>query len=369
MKRLTFEEVKNHINSKEAELLSNEYVNSLTELTIRCSCGNIFKRKFKIIQRSKICKCEQCTSDYLNKERFVPYSDIIKKIKERGYEILVTEDDYEGINKKYTFICPQGHERNMWLSDLLKGHECKICATEKVVSKMRFLYDDVKEYIESHNNKLLSTEYKNCEDKLSIQCEKGHQFEMSYHNFKNGNRCPVCKGIECSKRQTIPFNKVKEAIESYGYKVLTEENQYVNGNSKIVIECTKNHKFNMCFHDFKQGYRCPMCNESKGEKNVKCIFKKYNINYIEQYRFKDCKCKRSLPFDFYLPKYNCCIEYDGKQHYLYGSFNCDLLDLMNIKYRDNIKDLYCKENNIKLIRIPYWDFDNIETILIKELNL
>ena len=37
------------------------------------------------------------------------------------------------------------------------------------------------------------------------------------------------------------------------------------------------------------------------------------------------------------------------------------------KVKDTIKTIYCKENNIKLIRIPYWDFDNIEEILCKEL--
>ena len=76
-----------------------------------------------------------------------------------------------------------------------------------------------------------------------------------------------------------------------------------------------------------------------------------------------------LPFDFYLPKYNICIEYDGQQHYKIDCFNNTLLDLMNLRYRDDIKTNYCQQNNIKLIRIPYWDFDNIESILIKELNL
>ena len=47
----------------------------------------------------------------------------------------------------------------------------------------------------------------------------------------------------------------------------------------------------------------------------------------------------------------------------------NLLDLMNRKHIDTIKTKYCEDNNIKLIRIPYWEFDNIENILIKELNL
>ena len=42
---------------------------------------------------------------------------------------------------------------------------------------------------------------------------------------------------------------------------------------------------------------------------------------------------------------------------------------IDTKIRDTIKTIYCKENNIKLIRIPYWDFDKIEEILERELRV
>ena len=42
---------------------------------------------------------------------------------------------------------------------------------------------------------------------------------------------------------------------------------------------------------------------------------------------------------------------------------------MSTQRNDNIKNQYCKDNNIKLVRIPYWEFDNIENILEKELKL
>ena len=73
-----------------------------------------------------------------------------------------------------------------------------------------------------------------------------------------------------------------------------------------------------------------------------------------------------MPFDFYLPQYNICIEYDGEFHY---KMIMEYDEFINQKIRDTIKTVYCKENNIKLIRIPYWEFNNIENILIKELNL
>ena len=93
-----------------------------------------------------------------------------------------------------------------------------------------------------------------------------------------------------------------------------------------------------------------------------------------QYKFKDCKCSRCLPFDFYLPDYNILVEYDGEQHYYpvsFGGINDDKsLDRFIItKIHDTIKTIYAKNNNIKLIRIPYYEFDNIEKILIRELNL
>ena len=61
------------------------------------------------------------------------------------------------------------------------------------------------------------------------------------------------------------------------------------------------------------------CYRSKGEKLVKEILNELNIVYKTEKTFKDCinpKTEHVLRFDFYLPDYNCCIEYDGKQHQL-----------------------------------------------------
>ena len=94
---------------------------------------------------------------------------------------------------------------------------------------------------------------------------------------------------------------------------------------------------------------------------------KINTDYEMQYRFKDCKFKYTLPFDFYLPQYNCCIEFDGKQHYQIVKHFGGLDEFIDTKIRDTIKNIYCQQNNIKLIRIPYWEFDRIEEILEFEI--
>lgn len=115
---------------------------------------------------------------------------------------------------------------------------------------------------------------------------------------------------------------------------------------------------------------CGCHNVSKGEEKIEIWLNDRNIEYIVEKIFKDCinpKTKQKLRFDFYLPKYNCCIEYDGKQHFCAcGGWSTEE-HLKETQYRDNIKNQYCKNNDIKLIRIPYTEYDNIESILDREL--
>ena len=77
-------------------------------------------------------------------------------------------------------------------------------------------------------------------------------------------------------------------------------------------------------------------------------------------------------FDFYLPRYNLFIEYDGEQHYKPVRFFGNEEDAENVFKRtqehDRIKNQYCKDNNINLLRIPYWETKNIKTIISNHLQ-
>lgn len=232
----------------------------------------------------------------------------------------------------------------------------------------RLSYEYVKEYIENFGYKLLSKEYKNNKTELEIQCNDcGNIFHMRFNNFKDGKHRCECK----SKPLVLTYEYVKNYIESCGYKLLSKE--YKNNATYLLVWCgNPNHKpYKVKFNNFKDcNSRCPECNtNSKGEEKIKEVLIKYNIKFNQQYLFNDCRNTRPLPFDFYLPQYNIAIEYDGRQHYKLDCFNMNLLDLMNLKYNDNKKTQYCNDNNIKLIRIPYCDFNNIEKILKKELKV
>ena len=109
---------------------------------------------------------------------------------------------------------------------------------------------------------------------------------------------------------------------------------------------------------------------SNGEKIIQEILTKNNINFKTQYYFDDCinvKTNRYLKFDFYLPDYNCCIEYDGEHHFQEVKFYRASFE--DVKYRDSIKNTYCQEHEINLIRIPYWDYDKLnEEYLLSLIN-
>lgn len=118
---------------------------------------------------------------------------------------------------------------------------------------------------------------------------------------------------------------------------------------------------------------CPVCEKtiSLGEQKIIFILKKHKITYFSQFRFDDCRNKYPLPFDFYIPDKNACIEFQGKQHYEPAQFGGITIEeannnLKGVKKRDLIKSIYCKNNYINLILIPYWDFNNIEEILDRE---
>ena len=102
------------------------------------------------------------------------------------------------------------------------------------------------------------------------------------------------------------------------------------------------------------------CEFSQGETKTQKVLENLGISFIKNKTFDDCRnpiTHRLLKFDFYLPDYNCCIEYDGEQHYKeVPVFKGSLKDT---QYRDSIKNKYCEYHKIQLIRIPYWEKNNI----------
>lgn len=298
------------------------------------------------------------------------YSDEDRKrmIEERGYELLEISREKQK-NRMFVFItikCSNGHVSKMKWDNFKQGKGCKYCA-----NNTKFSYEEVKEYIENFGYKLLSEQYESGKEKILVKCPNpNHEpYEVRFSAFKNQNqRCEKCSREIASEKRKHDYNFIKESIEFYNYKLLS--NEYNGSLEELDLMCPNGHKFKMSFEKFyNAGHRCTKCSESKGEREITRILNQYDIKSVSQYKFNDCKFKKCLPFDFYLPDYNILIEYDGEQHYKIFDYFGGLDKFIDTKIRDTIKNEYCKKNNIKLIRIPYWDYNKIEDILKCELNL
>jgi very-short-patch-repair endonuclease len=124
---------------------------------------------------------------------------------------------------------------------------------------------------------------------------------------------------------------------------------------------------------------CKYCGmKSRGERNIKRFLESNGISYKTQKTFSDCinpSSGQPLRFDFYLTELNICIEFDGVHHFPedkhFGGNKpawYSKMDFEGIKYRDRLRDEYCAKVGIEMIRIPYWEKDNINAILSKRLS-
>lgn len=110
------------------------------------------------------------------------------------------------------------------------------------------------------------------------------------------------------------------------------------------------------------------CLKSAGQDKISYILKANNINFSLEKTFPTCKfldTNRLAKFDFYIDN-SYLIEYDGIQHYRSGTGWNTLEKFEKTKVHDELKNQWCKDNNIPLIRIPYF---HLEKLSIDDLLL
>lgn len=287
---------------------------------------------------------------------------IRKCFEEEGYTLL--EEEYINAKTHMQYICPKGHRHSTTWSNFKHGFRCPYCSHKNTANNQKANFEKIRQAFVSEGYILLSKkeEYKNRHTKLWYRCPKGHLHSISWCGFQQGKRCPYCAG------KKVDFITIKETFEREGYILLTTEDEYINNITQLYFICPNNHKHHICWSDFQQGYRCVFCSSSKGEKRVEQYLSSLDMDFTTQKTFENCKHKNKLRFDFYIPILNLCIEYDGEQHYKPIDYFGGEKDFKETQFRDQIKTQYCKDNNINLLRIPYWEFNNIENIICQEIE-
>lgn len=358
-------------------------------------CGSIYEIKVTNFINDKQ-RCGKCCHTYDNSfayhiekelgEPLEKYWDFEKNtVNPRCIAKNLNAKNSKGENLKVWIKCQETDYHGSYeisCGNFVKGNRCSYCNSNNKNSIVHPL-DSFGQYLKNNDLFHLWSDKntidpfklsKSNHEKVWILCDK-----VNYHNdnggyeircidFSRGYRCGYCK-----KYKVHP-------LDSFGTKYPDKAKCWHEDNDKSPYEVAPNARNKYKFRCYECGHVwdmalyagswCPNCSKSKGEDMVEEFLKNNNITYEPQKRFDDLRGIGNglLSYDFYLIDYNLLIEYQGEFHDGTAEIQTD----EGFKYQqehDRRKKQYAMDNNIDLLEIWYYDFDNIESILEKQLKL
>ena len=299
--------------------------------------------------------------------------EFLERINEISPDIEILSD-YCGQKGYVKCRCKKcGREWEATGGNLLNGRKCRECSykergkrrkknIEDFISEANSIYNDFYDYSKF--------KYVDSHTKGIIICPIHGEFECSPTNHTSNKRgCPKCGIEKCAKHNSSNTEEfIPKAIKIHGNKYDYSRVNYVNNHTKIEIICHEKDMFGKEHGSFWQtpgnhlfGRGCPICRQSHGERFISNYLNNNKINYIPQYLVNidtDINFSGKSYIDFYLPDHNLFIEYNGQQHYMEvksfgGTFGDSKLEFDKQQKRDQYIRDYCKNNNIRLLEIPY----------------
>lgn len=372
-KKLSSAEVINiiqEIHGDKYDLSELLYVNRRTKFILVCEQhGPWFTLLGQIIRGQG---CPVCGKTDAAIKRRVSFEDFLEQAREvHGNKYNYYKDCFVKISAKTKINClTHGDFEQIADAHIRQGSGCPDCGFATQVEKRKMSLEDfILKSQAVHGDKYNYSKviYKNNRAKIIVICPEHGDFYPAPGNFLSGSGCPKCSIIEQhenQKKNVTDFIKDSKIVhgDKYDYS-----NVVYNGGKKIVeIICKKHGVFHQTPNSHQSGNGCPSCNTSKGENLIKLILDNLEISYLTQYTFDGLIDKRKLKCDFYLPNNNLVIEYNGRQHYeevkAWGGKN----GLNEVRRRDELKRVFFKSNNIKLLEIHYTEKD-LENLLIRNL--
>lgn len=202
--------------------------------------------------------------------------------------------------------------------------------------------------------KLKVLEFSTTSEPAKVQClQCGTVYNKNRANqFTDKRKISICK-----KCYPTHENTLKKFILPEGYCYIDD---YRGMQNKVRIKHECGFIWEITPANIKLGKGCPKCNKriSKGEQKIISYLNDKNITYIHQYKI-DIQ-DHHLSIDFYLPKKDLYIEYNGEQHYQPINFFGGVEKFQQQIRLDNLKKDFLRN---KLLVIPYTEYSNIDAIL------
>jgi len=378
-KKRTYEEAKMIVNDSGHELLSTykKYISNIEKLVIKdkdnyyyiCDLHNLLIKQFP----RKYSKYNPYTIQ--NLKLWLSINNIPLELISKDYII----------GKRLIFKDDDSYFYSLTLDSVIQFD--KSCSPNRFHISNYYTIQNIKLWCKLNNKlfELVSDKYTNAKDKLIWKCLKedcGEEFENNWNNIFSGQGCGVCSGQQVTLK-TCLATKNPELAKEWHPNLNDDLTPFLVPEfcgTGVWWKCSKcNHDWNAVISNRSfRGDGCPKCRESHSEKGTTKYLEDMNYSFTSQFRLEDCRDKRSLPFDFAVftesdKKYiKILIELDGLQHsqpVRFGGISKEKAEknFIELQKRDKIKNDYCIDKNIPLLRIPYWEFDSIEEILIDVL--
>lgn len=317
-------------------------------------------RRKQIIEDFK--KVKSITTKNIPFQKYSEYFiELSSRIHENKYDYSKTH--YLNNKTKVIITCYEHGDFEIRPYDHLRGVGCKKCNLnyDELTATNNDSFINLSKQIHGENTFTYSkVNFKSMNQKVILICNECNlEFEVTpFNHLRKQTGCPHCNRIKAGKSHLWDKEKfVEEARKIYGDKYDYSESIYVDTYTPLKVKCKEHDEFfyvtpSNHIHE-KQG--CPICSHSisKGEREIIKYLENHHIEFYHRYVFEDCKLIRNLIFDFYLPDYNACVEFQGRQHY-------EAIDYWggeeNLKYnqeRDQIKRDFCRSKSIYLLEIKY----------------
>lgn len=304
---------------------------------------------------------------------FKPYNMRLLASKVQvNVKILSTDEELRDATTEIVrFVCPNcgGEYEKMWchwIAQPLNRHFCQSCSRSLGGESRKHPYLEIKRLFENRGFELL-------ENEVGFDCDGGHarlhcrdkdnyEYAISLNSLNSGNS----GNNKFSSTNPYAKSNLQMACDENDYQVKIIRQNYRESERRktsFTVRCRCGNLFEAEANEILalKRYRCPIC--SKRESRLELLTREWlesnRITYRTQYRFADCKYKRSLPFDFYCEWMGniILIEPDGGQHYYITQWT-DENDLKEQRIRDAIKTQYCLDHNYILLRIPFWLYNS-----------
>ena len=288
-------------------------VSSQVKVIATCDyCGDTYTSPYTVVYTAmqkhgknacKYCAAKKSRTLDARKRSATHYEKIKEMCERRGYKLLTDRNTILKATSLIEYLCPEHGKQTATVDNLEQGHGCYHCGRDMVGVKLRKSQQQIMEEIKRHGDTILNpNEYTDAHcNNLRFICSCGQEFTTSYAN-------------------------------------------YIDHNVRTCRTCS--------------------IKTSVGERKIEEVLTNLNIEYVREKRFNDCKDKKPLPFDFYLPCHNAIIEFDGIHHFK----DTPLTTLEDVVKHDSIKNNYCDSNHIPILRIPYWKQNDIEVLIKDFLN-